>query len=177
MKKSECEEKYVWRWVWFSVNPSINLLKVNTPKSIVILEAKYCINYLYCERPDNPLCVSLILSYFCQNSPLGERAMIEIFTKISLNPPCLKDSRSPGLLKNITNKMSKMILLVTPFIDLLLLILKTNFFSLSYGGGRMGEAFQAILYLTVQMWKISGQTGKMVLFPQDIWKKAYWYSG
>lgn len=116
MKKSECEEKYGWRWVWFSVNPSINLLKVNTSKSIVISEAKYCIYYPYCERPDNPLCVSLILFYFCQNSPL-EKELWQIFTNISLSPPCLKDSRSLGLLKNITNKMSKMILLVTPFID------------------------------------------------------------
>lgn len=117
MKKSDWEEKYVWRWVWFSVNPSINLLKVNTPKSIVILEAKYCIYYLYCETPDNPLCVSLILFYFCQNSSLGKRPMIKIFSNISLSPPCLKDSRSPGLLKNIMNKMSKMILLATPFIN------------------------------------------------------------
>lgn len=127
MKKSECEEKYVWRRVWCSVNPSINLLKVNTPKSIVILEAKYCIYYLYCERPDNPLCVSLILFYFCQNSLLGKRAIIEIFTNISLSPPCLKDSRSPGLLKNITNKRSKMILLVTPFKDSVSPAIKNQF--------------------------------------------------
>lgn len=67
--------------------------------------------------------------------------MIEIFTKISLNPPCLKDSRSPGLLKNITNKMSKMILLVTPFIDPLLLLLKTNFFFTVIWGRKNGRSF------------------------------------
>ena len=43
---------------------------------------------------------------------------------------------------------SKVILLVTPFIDFILLLLKTNLFFT--GGGRVGEGFQAILYLTVQ---------------------------
>lgn len=77
--------------------------------------------------------------------------MIKIFTKISVSPPCIVGSSRPGLLKNITNKMSKMILLVTPFIDPASPAIKNQFFfSLSCGGGRMGEAFQAIPYLTVQ---------------------------
>lgn len=76
--------------------------------------------------------------------------MIEIFTNISLIPLCLKDSRSPGVLKNITNKMSKMILLVTPFIDPASPAIKNQFiFHCHTGGGRI-EAFQAILYLIVQ---------------------------
>lgn len=62
---------------------------------------------------------------------------MEIFTNISP----LKHSRSPGLLKNITNKTSKVIFLVTPFIDFILLLLKSNLFFIVMWGRKSRRSF------------------------------------
>lgn len=158
----------------FSVKLSINFLKRNIPKSIGILKVKYCIYYIYCVRPSNPLCISLMLSYFCQNSSAGKRPSVQIFTNISLTPPCLNHSRSPGLLINITNKTNKVILLVRPFTDFILLLLETNLFSTVIWGTKNERSFSGNSEShSPDLRNKRGRQKRILLFPQEIWKKAY----
>lgn len=100
--------------------------------------------------------------------------MIEIFTYISLRPPCLKDSRSPGLLKNTANKMSKMILLATPFTDPASPAIKTQFFSHCHMGEEEWEKLSSSsVSHSPDLRNKWAETGKMVLSLQDIWEKAH----
>lgn len=118
--------------------------------------------------------MSLILSYFCHNSSIGKRAPIEIFTSINLPPPCLNHSRSPGLLKNITNKTSKVILLVTPFIDFILLLSKANLYFTVIWGRKSGRSFSGNSVSHSPDLRIKhGETGRMLLSAQEIGTKAY----